>query len=228
MTELPRGEEKARAVRAMFDTIAPRYDMVNRVITFGLDRRWRTATVASLGLPVGSAVIDVACGTGDLCRELAGVGIDAVGLDFSAGMLAKADTTAPLVQADALRMPFPSSRLDGVVSGFALRNVTDVDALFAELARVLRKGGRLALLEASEPTQPILRRGHAVYFGHVVPLIGGALSDKAAYRYLPASMSYLPSGDEMLGMLRRAGFEQAQRQALSGGITQLLTATRAA
>jgi demethylmenaquinone methyltransferase/2-methoxy-6-polyprenyl-1,4-benzoquinol methylase len=226
-TTLPQGEEKVRAVRAMFDAIAPRYDFVNRVMTFGLDVRWRRRAVRSLGLPTGSLVIDLAAGTGDLCRELARQGYAPVGADLSFGMLAHARTTAPLVQADALRLPHADRSADGAVSGFALRNFVDLRAFFMELGRVVRPGGRVALLDVAQPANWFLRTGHAFYFGKVVPLIGGLLSDKAAYRYLPQSVAYLPERATMLGWLAEAGFADVSHSLLSGGITQLITGRRA-
>lgn len=210
----------------MFDTIAPRYDLVNRLMTFGMDRGWRDEAVRSLTLQPGSVVLDVACGTGDLCRDLAAAHYRPVGIDLSAGMLHHAATHAPLVHGDALAMPVADGVLDGAVSGFALRNFVALPALFAELARVVRPGGRIALLDVAAPSNPVLRAGHGVYFGRVVPLIGAALSDGAAYRYLPRSVSYLPPVPVMLGALRDAGFRVVERRLLSGGLTQLLTATR--
>jgi demethylmenaquinone methyltransferase/2-methoxy-6-polyprenyl-1,4-benzoquinol methylase len=210
----------------MFDTIAPRYDLVNRVMTFGLDRGWRRASVRALTLGPGDVVLDVACGTGDLCRELAAGGYAPVGVDLSAGMLAHARTSAPLVLADALRLPLPEAAVDGAVSGFSLRNVADLGRFFAELARVVRTGGRIALLDVAEPTNPVLRAGHGLYFGHVVPRIGGLLSDRAAYRYLPESVAYLPPVPAMLDELRESGFHAVERRLLAGGAAQLLTATR--
>lgn len=224
---LPQGEAKVRAVREMFDAIAPRYDLVNRVMTFRMDVGWRRRTVRSLGLTPGDRVLDVACGTGDLCRELTAAGLRPVGVDLSAGMLRHARTSAPLVQADALCLPMPDGAVDGATSGFALRNVVDLDALFTELARVVRPGGRVALLEVGRPRNPILRRCHAVYFGKVVPHIGGWLSDPAAYRYLPQSVAYLPDSDGLLSALRAVGFAAVELRLLSGGLAQLLTATRA-
>lgn len=225
-TALPQGEEKVRAVRAMFDAIAPRYDLVNRLMTFGLDVRWRRRTVTSLGLSRGSRVLDIAAGTGDLCRELSRQGHAPIGVDLSFVMLAHATTSAPLVQADALRLPFPDGSVDGAVSGFALRNFVDLPRFFEELGRVVRRGGRVALLDVAAPTNRVLRAGHAVYFGKVVPRIGGLLSDAAAYRYLPESVAYLPDRPTLLASVEAAGFEAVEHRLLSGGITQLITAAR--
>ncbi len=223
---LPQGPDKVQAVRDMFDAIAPRYDLVNRVMTFRMDVGWRRRTVRSLALPAGGAVLDLACGTGDLCRELAAQGLRPVGVDLSFGMLAAARTDAPLVHGDALRLPFPDTSVDGATCGFALRNFERLAPFFAELARVVRPGGRIALLEVAEPPNRLLRAGHRVYFGKVVPLVGGLLSDPAAYRYLPRSVAYLPSPPVVLEQLAAAGFEGVERRLLSAGIAQLLTGTR--
>jgi demethylmenaquinone methyltransferase / 2-methoxy-6-polyprenyl-1,4-benzoquinol methylase len=225
--DLPQGEEKARRVRDMFDAIAGRYDLVNRVMTFGMDVGWRRRAVRQLRLPGGALVADLACGTGDLCRELSRDGYRAVGFDFSLGMLAKATTDAPLVQADVLRLPLADRSIDGATCGFALRNVADLGAFFAEIARVVRPGGRISLLEASQPDGPLMRAGHAVYFRRMVPMIGGLLSDREAYAYLPKSMAYLPPVAEMVTAVRDAGFPDAERVPLSGGIAQVLAGTRA-
>jgi demethylmenaquinone methyltransferase/2-methoxy-6-polyprenyl-1,4-benzoquinol methylase len=224
---LPQGEEKARRVRVMFDAIAGRYDLVNRVMTIGMDVGWRRRAVRQLRLPGGALVADLACGTGDLCRELSRDGYRAVGFDFSLGMLAKATTGVPLVQADVLRLPLAARSVDGATCGFALRNVVDLDAFFAEIARVVRPGGRISLLEASQPDGPLMRAGHAVYFRRMVPMIGGLLSDREAYAYLPKSMAYLPPVTEMVAAVRDAGFPDAERVPLSGGIAQVLAGTRA-
>jgi demethylmenaquinone methyltransferase / 2-methoxy-6-polyprenyl-1,4-benzoquinol methylase len=223
---LPQGDEKRAAVRSMFDAIAPRYDLVNRIMTFRLDVGWRRRSVRALGLPAGDVVVDLAAGTGDLCRDLEASGYVAVGVDLSLGMLRHARTTAPLVHGDALRLPIAAGAVDGATCGFALRNFVELPAFFAELARVVRTGGRIALLEVAEPNNPVLRTGHSVYFGSVVPRIGGLLSDASAYRYLPKSVAYLPDTRELLEQLRSAGFTAVERRLLTGGIAQLITATR--
>lgn len=224
--DLPEGDEKVEAVRAMFDAIAPRYDLVNRVMTFRLDTRWRQRAVTDLGLDEGSLVLDLASGTGDLCIDLTRAGYVAVSVDLSFGMLAADRSGAPRLQADILQLPCADHSVDGVTCGFALRNLVSLPAFFLELARVVRPGGRVALLDVAVPPNAVLRWGHSIYFGKVVPWLGGLLSDPAAYRYLPKSVAYLPSSDEMLGALRQAGFADARCELLSGGITQLLTATR--
>ena len=223
---LPQGPEKVRAVRSMFDAIAPRYDLVNRVMTFRLDVGWRRRAVRALDLGPGATVVDLACGTGDLCCDVAAAGYRAVGIDLSLGMLRHAHTAAPLVQADALRLPLEDSSSDGAVSGFALRNFVSLPPVLAELARVIKPGGRVALLDVATPPNPLMRTGHAIYFGHVVPQIGGLLSDRAAYRYLPQSVAYLPPTDELLRLVGAAGFGAVRHRLLSGGIAQLITATR--
>jgi len=224
--ELPRGEEKVAAVRSMFDTIAPRYDLVNRIMTFRLDVAWRRRTVRTLALPSGSVVLDLACGTGDLCRDLEKAEALPIGVDLSFGMLANARTTAPLLQGDALRLPFADGTVDGVTCGFALRNFVELEPFLRELGRVVRPGGRIALLEVAEERNRLLRAGHSFYFGRVVPFIGGLLSDKSAYRYLPASVAYLPPLPSLLALVEAVGFHSVQHETLTLGVAQLITATR--
>jgi demethylmenaquinone methyltransferase / 2-methoxy-6-polyprenyl-1,4-benzoquinol methylase len=223
---LPEGDEKQAAVRHMFDTISPKYDMVNRVMTFRLDVAWRKKTLKTLALPAGSTVLDLAAGTGDICRELEQQGLRPIGMDLSFGMLHHARTKAPLVQCDALRLPIADGAVDGVTCGFALRNFTDLGTFFDEVGRVTRPGGRIAFLDASAPENPVLKAGHSVYFGKVVPAIGGLLSDKSAYSYLPKSLAYLPDPEVMLERLRAAGFSGVQRHLLTLGAAQLIIGTR--
>ena len=223
---LPTGEDKTRSVQAMFDVVAPRYDMVNRLMTFRMDVGWRRRTVSALGLPPGCSVLDLACGTGDLAADLAARGLFPIGADLSFGMLAAAPRPFARIQANGSALPLPDASVDGATCGFALRNFTDLTATFAELARIVRPGGRIALLEVATPPTPVLRFGHGIYFGKVVPLIGGLLSDGNAYQYLPRSVAYLPEPDRMLAMLADEGFERVERTLLSTGIAQLITATR--
>lgn len=224
--ELPTGDAKVQAVRQMFDTVAPRYDLVNRIMTFRLDVRWRRRAIRTLGLPAGSRIIDLASGTGDLCIELADAGHHPISFDLSLGMLSVDRSGAPRVQADILRLPLPDASVDGATCGFALRNLVDLEAFFVELGRVVRPGGRIALLDVGVPRNPIMRWGNGIYFGKIVPKIGGLLSDPGAYRYLPRSVAYLPAPPVMLEQLRRSGFGDATWTGLSGGITQLLVGTR--
>ena len=223
---LPQGEQKVVAIRQMFDTIAPRYDMVNRIMTFRLDVRWRRIAVKELGLPPGSLVLDLASGTGDLCVDLRSAGIVPISTDLSFGMLSADRSGAPRMQADILRLPVPGASVDGVTCGFALRNLLDLPTFFAELARVFRPGGRIALLDVGVPHNSLIRWGNGIYFGKVVPKIGALLSDGPAYAYLPKSVAYLPSREQLVADLRVAGFGNATHHQLSGGLTQLMVGTR--
>jgi len=223
---LPEGQEKVRAVQEMFDAIAPRYDLVNRIMTFRLDTRWRRKAVRQLNLPKGSIVLDLASGTGDLCVDLQRVGIRPISMDLSFGMLAADRSGSPRSQADILNLPIGEQSVDGATCGFALRNLVDLPAFFNELGRVVRPGGRIALLDVGIPHNRLVRFGNGIYFGKIVPKIGGWLSDPAAYRYLPKSVAYLPPRDEMLRTLQAAGFSNATHHQLSGGITQLMLGTR--
>ncbi len=224
---LPTGDEKTARVRAMFDAIAPRYDAMNRLMTFGLDQVWRRGTLAALALPGGALVLDLACGTGDLSRLGRGRGYRMVGADLSAGMLAANGTSTPLVEADGSRLPFIDGAFDGLVCGYALRNFTDLGATLAEAARVLRPGGRLAVLEVDAPTSRLWRAGYDVWFTKAVPALGAALSDGDAYRYLPRSVAYLPPAAVLRRMLVDAGFSAVGIRPLAGGLSQLVVATRA-
>ena len=211
----------------MFDTIAPRYDLMNRLMTFGLDQVSRRGAVAALGLPTGARVLDLACGTGDLSRAAADAGYFVVGADLSAGMLAANNTSAPLVEADGSRLPFGSAAFDGLVCGYALRNFTDLAATLVESARVLRPGGRLAVLEVDAPTTGLWRAGYDLWFTRAVPFVGALLSDRDAYAYLPESVAYLPPAPILRRMLLDAGFSAVGIRPLAGGLSQLVVATRA-
>ena len=224
--ELPQGDAKAKVVQNMFDAIAPRYDMVNRIMTFRLDTRWRKLAVRKLALSKGARVLDLASGTGDLCVDLRKAGLTPLSFDMSFGMLAADHSKAPRVQADILQLPIATQSVDGVTCGFALRNLVDLNVFFHEIARVTKSGGRIALLDVSTPTNPLIRWGNSVYFGKVVPRIGGLLSNRAAYNYLPKSVAYLPSPEQLVIMLQNAGFEHVRHEQLSGGLTQLMHATK--
>ena len=227
-TELPTGARKTARVRAMFDSIAPRYDLVNRLITLGLDQHWRRLTVRALGLAPGSLVLDLACGTGALGDAARQAGYRVLGADMSAGMLSVVEERFAAVQADAAALPFGDAEFDGVVCGYALRNFTDLAGSIGEAARVLRPGGRIALLEVALPESRLLRAGHSLWFRRAVPLIGAVISDRDAYRYLPDSVAYLPPGDGLRRLVQDAGFSTVGRRALEGGISQVVTGTRAA
>jgi demethylmenaquinone methyltransferase / 2-methoxy-6-polyprenyl-1,4-benzoquinol methylase len=225
--ELPQGEAKVQAVRSMFDAIAPRYDLVNRIMTFRLDMRWRRKAIRSLALPQNSLILDLASGTGDMCIDLRKAGYQPLSMDLSLGMLIADRSKAPRTQTDILRLPCADKSVDGVTCGFALRNLLDLNIFFAELSRVTKTEGRIALLDVGIPTNRFIKWGNNIYFGKIVPRIGGLLSNRAAYNYLPKSVAYLPSSSTMVNMLSSNGFTHVEHHQLSGGLTQLLLATKA-
>jgi demethylmenaquinone methyltransferase/2-methoxy-6-polyprenyl-1,4-benzoquinol methylase len=229
LNPLPSPEDKHATVRKMFDRIAPRYDAMNRLMTAGLDQRWRRAALDAIRVGAGDRVIDLASGTGDLAELAAARGAQVIAVDFAGEMLRgahKRGIPAQLVQADGEMLPLRDDSATVAVCGFALRNFVSLPAIFRELARVLEPGGRIALIDVDRPTTPVIRQGHAFYFDRVVPFIGGLLSDRAAYAYLPASTAYLPPEDEMLAMLRSAGFDDVRRTAHLFGAVQTLTGVR--
>jgi len=226
---LPPLTEKAAVVEAMFDRIAPRYDLLNRLLTLRLDQRWRRVLVRQVGIGRDDLVVDLGCGTGDLCALAAAAGARVIGVDSAARMLVEArrcGLLAPLVRADAGILPLPQATASVVVSAFALRNFVSIPQVLSEAARVLRPGGRLALLEVDEPSGRVTRWGHELYFRRLVPFIGGLLSDRAAYAYLPQSTAYLPPAPQLLGLVNEAGFRAVRKHPLSGGIAQLIVAIR--
>ena len=223
---LPEGAEKQAAVREMFDAIAPRYDLVNRIMTFRLDVRWRRRAVRSLALPVGSRILDLASGTGDLCVDLVKAGHRPLSVDLSLGMLMADRSGAPRVQADILRLPVPDASVDGVTCGFALRNLVDLRPFFDELGRVVRPGGRIALLDVGIPHNGLVRLGHGIYFGKVVPRDRRVAVGPCRVP-VPAAQRRLPAAVDRDGRhAAPAGFADATHADLSGGITQLLGGTR--
>jgi demethylmenaquinone methyltransferase/2-methoxy-6-polyprenyl-1,4-benzoquinol methylase len=226
---LPAEAGKRRFVEQMFDRIALRYDFMNRVMTFGIDTRWRRRAVAALAIRPGDVVVDLGCGTGDLTRAAAACGARAVGVDVSAAMLSRAsehDPSSLLVRADALALPFADASCEAAISGFVLRNFTDVAAALAECGRVLKDGGRLALLEVDVPRSAAMRLAFDAHFKSVVPWLGRLLSDGDAYSYLSASLVYLPADGELRSMLAAAGFGDVAKRRLTGGVAQLVTAVR--
>jgi demethylmenaquinone methyltransferase/2-methoxy-6-polyprenyl-1,4-benzoquinol methylase len=171
-------------------------------------------------------VLDLAAGTGDLCIDLRRAQLRPIAMDLSFGMLSADRSNEPRAQADILRLPVPDHSVDGIICGFALRNLVDLPTFFAECARAIKPGGRVALLDVGVPHNRLIRFGNSIYFGKVVPRIGALLSDGPAYRYLPRSVAYLPERHELLQMLQTAGFADATHTQLSGGLTQLMVGTR--
>jgi demethylmenaquinone methyltransferase/2-methoxy-6-polyprenyl-1,4-benzoquinol methylase len=206
----------------MFDRIAPVYDAMNRVMTAGLDRRWRRLTVAEAVRP-GDRVLDACCGTGDLAIAARARGAEVVGLDFSERMLERArskDAAIEWVRGDMLALPFPEASFDAVTVGFGVRNVEDLAAGLRELRRVLRPGGRLGILEITTP-RGALAPFYRVWFDRVVPLLGKLLPGGAAYTYLPASVRRFPGPDELAELLRQSGFRDVRYRLFAGSIVAL-------
>lgn len=212
-------------VERMFDRIAPVYDAMNRLMTAGLDRRWRKLTVAAVVRP-DDRVLDACCGTGDLAVAAAHAGGRVTGLDFSEPMLARArrkraDVT--WIRGDLLELPFADGSFDSATVGFGIRNVADVEKGLGELRRVLHSGGRLGILEITRP-QGILRPFFKLWFDGLVPLAGKILPGGAAYTYLPASVRRFPGPAELAGLLEATGFEDVRYRLFAGGIVALHTA----
>jgi demethylmenaquinone methyltransferase/2-methoxy-6-polyprenyl-1,4-benzoquinol methylase len=230
MNPLPVGGAKTALVREMFERIAPRYDRMNRVVSLGLDQRWRRAAIAAIGVGPGDLVVDLACGTGDLAELAVRAGARVVALDSARAMLRGArgrGVGAALGLSDASQLPLRSACASAVTCGFALRNFSAPDPVLREAARVLAPGGRLALLEVGVPESALARAGHRLWFERVVPFVGGLLADREAYRYLPRSVAYLPSELALGRMLRAAGFASVARTPFLFGAAQLFTAVRA-
>jgi demethylmenaquinone methyltransferase / 2-methoxy-6-polyprenyl-1,4-benzoquinol methylase len=210
------------AVRSMFDRISPVYDAMNRTMTLGLDQRWRRATVAAVVQP-GDRVLDACCGTGDLALAALGAGGRVTGIDFSERMLERARRKSAEVewlQGDALALPFGDGSFDAATVGFGVRNLDDLERGLGELRRVLRAGGRVAILEITRP-RGLLAPFYRLWFDGLVPLLGKVLPGGAAYTYLPASVRRFPGPEELAALLRSAGFEDVRWKIFAGGIVAL-------
>jgi demethylmenaquinone methyltransferase/2-methoxy-6-polyprenyl-1,4-benzoquinol methylase len=206
----------------MFDRIAPVYDVMNHVMTAGLDRRWRKLAVQEVVWP-GDRVLDACCGTGDLAVEAERRGARVVGLDFSERMLERARKKSGAiewVQGDALALPFGDSEFDAATVGFGVRNLADLEGGLRELARVLRPGGKLAVLEITRP-RGLLKPFFWLWFDVFVPLLGKVLPGGKAYTYLPASVRRFPGPEDLSGLFERAGFADVRYRLLGGGIVAL-------
>jgi demethylmenaquinone methyltransferase/2-methoxy-6-polyprenyl-1,4-benzoquinol methylase len=222
------GSLPPEGVRSMFDRIAPVYDVMNRVMTMGLDRRWRRLAVREVVWP-GDRVLDVCCGTGDLAAEAERRGGRVTGLDFSEQMLARArrkSGTIEWVQGDALALPFEDGEFDAVTVGFGVRNLDDLELGLRELRRVLQPGGRAAILEITRP-RGLLRPFFRVWLDVLVPLAGRILPGGKAYTYLPASIRRFPGPEDLSRLIEAAGFGDVRFRLLGGGSVALHTAERA-
>lgn len=222
------GRLTADGVRRMFDRIAPVYDPMNRLMTAGLDRRWRRVTVDEV-VRRGDRVLDACCGTGDLALAARTRGADVVGLDFSERMLERARAKSrdvEWVQGDMLALPFDDASFDAVTVGFGVRNVDDLDAGLHELRRVLRDGGRVGILEITQP-RGALARFYKLWFDRIVPALGKVLPGGSAYTYLPASVRRFPGPEDLASQIEAAGFSAVRFRLFAGGIVALHVADAA-
>ncbi len=230
-------QEHASKVRGMFAEISARYDLLNHLLSGNMDKRWRRRVASELrgDLKSGDRILDVASGTGDLALTLfESTGARIVGTDFCRPMLELAArkalrraTPVPFVEGDALKLPFRSDAFDGVTIAFGLRNLSNVETGLSELFRVLKPGGRVAVLEFSKPVMPGFRALFEFYFARVLPLLGGIVSgSRSAYQYLPASVSNFPDQERLASMMVEIGFEEVEYQNLTGGIAAIHSGTK--
>ncbi len=225
--------DKAAYVHRAFTAIADRYDLLNTLLSFNQDRRWRASTVSTLELKGSETVLDVATGTGKLAQELrkrVGAGGRVVGIDFCEPMLEKAKRQAhniDLLLATSEGLSFPDNSFDGATIGFALRNVPDIEKTLRETTRVIKPGGKVVCLEFSRPRHPILRSLHRFYLLRVLPIIGWLISgDKEAYVYLPRSIMEFPSAEELVTVMEKAGLERAHFRFLTWGVVAVHVGTK--
>jgi demethylmenaquinone methyltransferase/2-methoxy-6-polyprenyl-1,4-benzoquinol methylase len=223
-----RGESKGVFVREMFASIAPRYDLANRVLTGGLDERWRRRAIGVLAPQSGSEIVDCCCGTGDLVFGLlrADPTLRVTGIDFCPPMLERAQQRArqltrggaTFVEGDVMAMPFADATFDGATMGFSMRNVVEIDPTLREILRVLRPGARFVNLDVSKAPNAAFKRFFDLYFYRIVPLLGGLVGgSRRAYSYLPNSLTHHPNAPELRDRFARAGFSQAGYLSLMGG-----------
>ena len=219
-------------VRAMFDRIAGVYDLMNSVMTAGLHHRWRARAADLAALAPGNSALDVACGTGDLAIELArrvGPGGEVIGSDFSEEMLGRARVKAPELTwewGNALELPYESDRFDAATVGFGARNFSDLDRGLSEMARVVKPGGRVVVLEITTPRRPPLSIFYSVWFDRVVPLLGRVTGEDEAYTYLPSSVKRFPGPEGLAGAMERAGLRRIRWILTAGGIIALHVGTK--
>lgn len=237
MTELT---DKGRGIRDMFDRIAPRYDLLNRVLSLGIDRRWRRFAVRQLTVPKQGKVLDIATGTGDVALEIGrqtDASVKIVGSDFTQGMLVLGRdkiSASPyrdrivLVNAPCEAMPHPDGIFDGITIAFGIRNVVDRQKGLCEMVRVLKPGGRAVILEFATPRNNLFRAIYHFYFLRVLPYLGGLISQRSAYQYLPDSVLEFPDRESFKGMMEEAGFSDVQVYDLTGGIAAVHVGTRPA
>lgn len=230
--------EKGRDIRDMFDSIAPRYDFLNRLLSLGIDRRWRTYAVRQLRVPEGGLVLDVATGTGDVALEIAShtpESVRIVGEDFTRGMLTvckeKIEASAFrnrifLVNAPCEAMPHPDRIFDGVTIAFGIRNVVDRMTGLREMFRVLKPGGRVVILEFSSPRNRLIKPLYQFYFRRVLPCLGGLFSRRSAYQYLPDSVQEFPDQETFKALMNEAGFSDLCHVDLTFGIATVYVGVR--
>ncbi|MCC5875029.1 MAG: bifunctional demethylmenaquinone methyltransferase/2-methoxy-6-polyprenyl-1,4-benzoquinol methylase UbiE [Candidatus Sumerlaeia bacterium] len=231
---VPKPGQEAGKIRAMFDSIAFRYDLLNHLLSGGTDIAWRRFAVKHLLRGGEKRVLDLACGTGDLALELkrrTDPRCEILGVDFSAGMLrlAHKKTATPAhqdrpihwLQGDGLRLPFPDNSFDLVTIAFGIRNMESLDGALEEIHRVLRPGGRLGILEFSQPENRLVRTLYMPYFLHVLPRIGALLSQRTAYLYLPFSVLHFPDRFELAKKMRQSGYGRVRHCPLTLGIAAL-------